>query len=247
MWPELQSEYARAVTDPGLPVPDGIRAAHGRFDVYRNNVMVSLTDALADTYPVVKALVGDEFFAAMAGVYIRQDLPAAPMLMQYGDGFADFIDGFAPAQAVPFLADVARLERAWLDAYHAADAQPLAIGVLASLGADDVERARLTLHPSIRTLASPHPVVSIWQAHQDTCTPALDDVPPGPEYALIVRPEMDVTVRTVDAAALDFITALRADAPLTEALDAVAAHDGADPSFHLTNVFAAGCVVGLNV
>ena len=30
------------------------------------------------------------------------------------------------AQSMPWLADVARIERAWLDAYHAADAEPLA-------------------------------------------------------------------------------------------------------------------------
>lgn len=247
MWPDLQTRYAAAVIDPALPVPAGIDGEHGRFDVYRNNVMVSLTDALADTYPVTASLVGDEFFAAMAGVYIRQDLPAAPMLMQYGDKFADFIDGFEPADAVPFLADVARLERAWLDAYHAVDATSVAIGVLATLGDDDIQQARLILHPSLQVVGSTFPVVSIWQAHQDTCTPDLGDISPSSEYALIVRPEMDVVVMTIDAAAADFIAAIQMGQSLAAALETLAEHADADQSFHLNNLFAAGCIIGLEI
>ena len=247
MWPDLQTRYAAAVTDPALPVPTGIDGKHGRFDVYRNNVMVSLTDALADTYPVTASLVGDEFFAAMSGVYIRQDLPAAPMLMQYGDGFADFIDGFDPADAVPFLADIARIERAWLDAYHAADAASVAIGVLATLGDDDIQRARLILHPSLQMVRSTFPVVSIWQAHQETCAPDLSGISATSEYALIVRPEMDVVVMTIDAAAADFIAAIQMGQSLATALDTLADHADADPSFHLNNLFAAGCIIGLKI
>ncbi len=247
MWPDLQARYAAAVTDPGLPVPAGIAGADGRFDVYRNNVIVSLTDALADTYPVTAALVGEEFFAAMAGIYVRRDLPAAPMLMQYGDGFADFIAGFEPAEAVPFLADVARLERAWLDAYHAADATPIGIGILATLGEDELERATLVVHPSLRLVRADHPVVSIWQAHQDACDPDLSQIAAAPELALIVRPAMDVVVMTIDAAAAEFISALQTGQSLANAFEALSAHADADPSFHLTNLFAAGCVTGLEI
>jgi hypothetical protein len=81
-----------------------------RFAVYRNNVMVSLIDALADSFPVTQALVGEEFFRAMAGVFARAHPPRSPVMAHYGDGFAGFIEDFQPAASLPYLADVARLE-----------------------------------------------------------------------------------------------------------------------------------------
>lgn len=68
-----QSAFAAALLNPDLPCPGGLSTWNGsapatRFAVYRNNVTVSLVDALADTFPVLQALVGEEFFRAMARV-----------------------------------------------------------------------------------------------------------------------------------------------------------------------------------
>ena len=69
-----QSAFADALLDPARPCPPGLRTWNGsdparRLAVYRNNVVSSLIDALADTFPVVQRLVGTEFFRAMAGVF----------------------------------------------------------------------------------------------------------------------------------------------------------------------------------
>ncbi|MEO8121927.1 MAG: DNA-binding domain-containing protein, partial [Rhodoferax sp.] len=69
-----QTAFANALLNAELPCPSGLKTWNGsdpgtRFAVYRNNVMVSLIDALADTYPVVQELVGEEFFRAMARVF----------------------------------------------------------------------------------------------------------------------------------------------------------------------------------
>ncbi|MEZ5722575.1 MAG: DNA-binding domain-containing protein [Paracoccaceae bacterium] len=63
------------------------RAAGKRFDVYRNNVVVSLSEALATGFPVVRKLVGEAFFSAMAGVFVRAHPPRSPVLTMYGEGF----------------------------------------------------------------------------------------------------------------------------------------------------------------
>lgn len=75
-----QTQFITAVLDPMIDTPQGLVDPNGnpagkRFDVYRNNVVASLSDALGVAFPVVQKLVGDEFFRAMAGVYLRQHPP----------------------------------------------------------------------------------------------------------------------------------------------------------------------------
>ena len=185
-----QSGFVRALLDPTLPAPPGLATWNGsdpalRFAVYRNNVVVSLVAALADTFPVVRELVGADFFTAMARLYVAEQPPSSPVLAHYGDGFADWVGQFEPAAAVPYLADIARLERARVRAYHAADAPLLGADTIAAQLADPerLPAARLQLHPSVTVLASPWAVVSLWAAHQGQGR--LGDVDPArPEWSI---------------------------------------------------------------
>src|SRR4029077_20816807 len=116
--------------DPEYPVPAGVIGPNGkraalRYNVYRNNVTVSLIDALAAIFPATQRITGVEFFRAMARFHIRDTPPRSPLLFEYGHDFPDFIARYEYAQGMPYLPDTARIERAWLDAYHAADMPPL--------------------------------------------------------------------------------------------------------------------------
>jgi len=93
-----QTEFRAALLDPASPSPEGVRNPDGmhatkRFDVYRNNVAVSLTDALETAFPVVNKLVGNDFFLAMAGAYLRAHPPKSPVMMFYGDEMPTFLRG----------------------------------------------------------------------------------------------------------------------------------------------------------
>src|SRR5262249_3240444 len=122
---ERQRDFAEAllnaggITPPGLVGPDGI-ASSRRFAVYRNNVVTSLIGTLKDNYRAVHRIVGSEFFGAMAAQFVTANLPQSPIMLDYGAGFAEFIARFEPAATLPYLPDVARIERAWIEAYHAA-------------------------------------------------------------------------------------------------------------------------------
>ncbi len=223
----LQADFAAALLDGGRPVPAGLRAWNGsdparRFGVYRNNVIVSLVGALADTFPVVRRLVGDEFFDAMAGVYVRAHPPASPVLAHYGEGFADWLAAFEPARALPYLPDMARLEHARVAAFHAADAAPLAADAIAARCADaaSLPASRPRLHPSCRVLRSDFAVAALWAAHQhDGEWPAIELEQPG--ATLVLRdPADEVLVIGLDDAAADFLAALQRGATLGEALQA---------------------------
>ena len=245
---DRQQIFAAALLDPDAAVPAGVVGPGGapdvrRFAVYRNNVMVSLTEALAARFPVCERLVGGEFFRAMAHVFVASSKPRSPLLMVYGDDFPDFIGGFAPAEAVPYLADVARLEAAWTEAYHAADATALDAGTLGSLSADRIAGARLKLHPSTRLVRSPFPVASIWQANQ-TDDPAIAADDWGPEDVLVVRPDGDVLMHRLPTGGFAFINALLECRTLTEAAEAGCDADaGFDPGAALAGLLTLGVIV----
>lgn len=224
-----QGAFAAALLTDAAACPPGLTTWNGsdpgrRFAVYRNNVIVGLIDALADTYPVTQALVGEDFFRAMARLFVRAQPPRSPVLAWYGDGFPDFIAAFAPAAGLPYLADVARIELLRVECYHAADAAALTLTQIAGLLADAaaLPRARFGLHPALRVLRSAHPVVSLWAAHQDEATAAVlgdIDLAVG-ETALLMRPALDVEIVRGEPGAAVFIDQLRQGCGLGAAADA---------------------------
>ncbi|WP_204127586.1 HvfC/BufC N-terminal domain-containing protein [Pseudomonas ogarae] len=220
-----QHAFAAALLDPRKACPPGVVSANGadpqsRFAVYRNNVLSSLINALADNYPVVVQLVGEEFFRGMAGVYVQSAPPRSPVMSDYGDDFAGFIEQFEPAACVPYLADVARLERLHVQAWHAADAEPMAqeriVEMLSS--PTQTKHLKIGLHPSLRLLQSPFAVVTIWAAHQHQTPVPFDAF--SAQNALVLRHGLDVEVFAISHAAHGFITALQQGVSLTAAIEA---------------------------
>lgn len=207
----IEGEFAAAICEPAMPVPAWALSPKGsvdrkRFAVYRNNVHVGLVAALRSKFPVTQRLVGTDFFGAMARIYVGLHKPASPLLADYGTTFPQFIAEFEPARAVPFLADVARLEDAWTASYHSAEAEPLSAAVLAALPPDRLPSVRLRSHPATRLVASEYAIGSIWSANQlDTVVPVQ---PFAPEAVLVTRPHAEVTLRTISIADHCFCKAL---------------------------------------
>lgn len=215
-----QQAFAAALLDPARDVPAGLRVGAGidprqRFAVHRNNAIAALVDALAAAFPVTQALVGKDFFRAMACERVRVDPPCSPILVEYGDGFARFIADFTPAESVPYLADISRLEQLRVQAYHAADAVPVDVAAYHALVATPMRLAatRVRLHPACRWLRSEYAVRSIWNAHQDI--DASRDVDLGtiaidaPEDTLVTRPQWDVQVTALPEGGIAWLDALR--------------------------------------
>lgn len=226
------SRFAAALLDPQAPV-SGLQTWNNsdpvqRFNVYRNNVVVSLIEALRVTFPVVEHLVGQDFFTAMAREHARCTPPRSPIMAQYGAGFPEFIARYGPAADVPYLADVARLEAARVAAYHAADAASLGPEDFARIPGEAISDLRLSLHPSLQIVCSPFAIVSLWAAHQGVLD--IGDVDPDqPEDALILRPHDDVLVMTLLPGAADTLRQLSGGVALGDALLASTAHSHIDP------------------
>jgi hypothetical protein len=228
------AEFSPALIDPDAGTPAGVIGPSGkgavkRYNVYRNNVTVSLSDALAGIYPAVQRLTGTEFFRAMARFHLRATPPTSPLLFEYGRDFPAFIEQYEYAQSVPWLADIARIERAWLDAYHAADVEPLAADALAFVPLERLTDLTFTAHPATRIVRSTFPALTIFAANRRDG--AIDPIETAePEDALITRPDMEVVVRHLPPGGAEFLISLISGEPLGVA--ATKAND-ACPSFDI--------------
>lgn len=210
----LQQGFAEAILTDDLPVPRGLRVPEGsalcdRFDVYRANVAVTLTEALRSSFPVVSSLVGDDFFSAMAASFASTALPRSPVLLAYGREFPAFIAAFEPARLLPYLPEVAQLEWLWLESYHSAEAEPLALSNLGCVRPDQVPQLRLTLHPSVRFTRFSHPALSVWRFHQQAGEPAELELAETTEGVLLVRPHTTVEVLPASEGMTVFLQELR--------------------------------------
>ena len=249
---DTQAAFAEALTDPAHPAPGEVRRPGGgssqslqtkRFDIYRNNVTVAAIDALGETFAAVRVLVGDEFFRATARAYLDQSPLRSPLLFRYGATFGDFLDSFPPAERLPYLGDVARLEFVRLQAYHAADAAPLEISALGEIPPEQVAGVTLNPHPSVSLIRSVYPVVSLWGASSGLMS--SDDVKMGQaEDALTVRPGLDVETRILPPGGAGFLAALLDGKTLGAAAEAGAAEaSDFDLSAHLAGLFETGTFV----
>jgi len=135
--PDLQAAFAAHMVGNDRAdlvasvVGDSIRAA-ARLRVYRHHVCHSLATALSATFPTVRALVGDTFFGGLARAFVASTLPTQPVLSEYGEGFAGFVAGYAPASGLPYLADIARLDWTLNAAFHSPVEPRLGVADLAA-------------------------------------------------------------------------------------------------------------------
>lgn len=231
----------------GAALPPGVTATapdevERRFSVYRNNVAHSLTEALAKRFPVIKRLVGDDFFTAMGRIYAEAHRPKSPVLLAWGDSFPVFLAGFPPLASYPYMADVARIEYARGVAFHAADAAPARPERLAGV---DPSKLHLRLHPSVQVLRLDHPAVSIWQHNQPGATPERLTLA-GAETALVLRDTaFNVPVHAISEGDAVMVDHIRMGASLSAAAElAQWAEPDHDPQPLILRLIQAGAVLG---
>lgn len=246
-----QNALHHAITSPDAPPPRGLsdgrgRPAGRRFSVYRNNVAVSLIDALRAGFPAVAKLIGDRNFTNVARVYAQDNPPESPLLMHYGAGFPAFLEGFEPLLHIGYLADVARLEQALRRAYHAADSFPVSASGLQDTPLDLLMNSSATLAPGTDVHRSAWPVHAIWSYALDPDNSPKPQA--SPQNVLITRPEFDPVAAPLPPGGADFIAALMRGETFGEAH----AHAAATPAqFDLTHtlgmLMTGGAIIEINL
>ncbi|MYA89063.1 MAG: DUF2063 domain-containing protein [Boseongicola sp. SB0662_bin_57] len=216
-----QTTFRKALLDPEAARPDGLsdgkgRSAGRRFDVYRNNVTVSLTEALEVGFPVIRKLVGQENFKLLASAYLRRHPPRSPLMMHFGADMPSFLADFEPTRQTSYLPDVARLELAIRESYHAADADPISPAELEALPPETLIGSRIRLASSLRLVRSPWPILSIWRfnVEEDAKSPEM-----AAEDVLVARPDLDPVPELLPPGGAEFINALLTGATFGDAMD----------------------------
>lgn len=213
----FQRDFAAALLAEATSAEPGAIAAQPGFAVYRNTVMRGCIDALAANYPIVAQLVGVDWFEGAARLFVRSHLPQEGGLASYGEGFAEFLETFEPVGELPYLPDIARLDRAWTEAHVAVDAPVLAASTLAALAPQALVDAVLVPHPAARWLRfAALPAFTIWRRHREAL-PLDDELTWRGESGLVVRPADQVTWHTLDTAGAEFLSACSRGLPFAAA------------------------------
>ena len=171
-----QTIFHTALLDASAPVPDGLldsraKPAGRRFSVYRNNVAVSLTEAMHQAFPVIAKLLGKQNMDGLAGMFLRQHPPSSPLIMFYGEAFPEFLAGMPQLAHLGYLPDMARLELGLRRSYHAADSDPAPAEALA-VPPEDIMRANLSFAPAMQVLRSDWPSLPSGNSIPKTMLPS---------------------------------------------------------------------------
>jgi hypothetical protein len=199
--------------------------AGARVAVYRHHVRATLTDVLASTFPVVCRLVDRRFFGWLADCFVRAHPPVGPCLFEYGADLPRFVERFPACAALPWLADVARLEWAMNVAFHAPDAATGGSQRLAVTPPEALATLTVEFDPSVTYLESRWPIDAIWRANQPGADPTGVDVDSGSVHLEIRRCDDDVVFRALPAGSFAFRRALANHEPLAHAADAALTAD----------------------
>lgn len=212
---------------PVNPSGDGA-FSDARFEaaitVYRNNVRSAFLRALQDIFPVIHRLVGEKFFRYLAHEYYHAHAPSSPLVSRYGDALPVFLRSFEPVSGLAYLPDIARLELAWLSAYHAAEADCMAPERVIAALRENPQTILFELHPSARLISSPYPVHAIW-IHNKNLNAGKPQLPAGGECVLVCRPHAEVFTETIPRPFWTALKALQEGKPLGVAISA-ATQDG---------------------
>ncbi len=244
----FQDAFVAALTD----VPDSAAGAIAElvaqpgFAVYRNTLTKGCVDALRANFPAVERLVGEEWFAAAATLYAREMPPRSGPLLEYGEDFPAFQQGFEPARELPYLSGVAQLDLLWLEVLSAVEQPVLALAALAAQNPEQLARQTLVPRAALRwRWFAELPVYSIWRCTREQCEVPSTLVWQG-EGALLSRSAGRIGWQPLERGGCVFLDACAAGRSLEQASElALAVQPELDFNDLLGRLLAAGAFAAL--
>lgn len=216
---DQQRAFAAAISaraDARGPNDAGVRPL-ANLDVYRNNSDWQFRNGLQLSFPVVRRRVGDDYFRQLAAQYRRQFPSRSGDLQWVGRHFAGFLAEHLAGGDYAWLADLAALEWA-RELASVAELRPaLGAEALAAVAPEHLETLVFSLQPSLQLGESQFPVVSVWEANQGADASPVDQSA-GPERYMVLSRDDAVEVARLSPSLLTFLSALRAGAPLGDAV-----------------------------
>jgi hypothetical protein len=169
---ELQSLLYRLITavsgvGEGLAAEDGLApgglgaivlgdqrlSAEERVDIYANMYFYRLLDVLKEDFPATLQVLGGDNFHNLVTGYLLEYPPTEPSVYFCGRKLSDYLRDHPTTANAPFAADLAMLERAMVEVFHAADSVALDAEAMRMIAPNEWPALQLQMPPASRILA----------------------------------------------------------------------------------------------
>lgn len=183
-----------------------------RLGIYADAYRLRIIEALSNSYPILKALLGDDLFEQAARSYI--DLyPSTYRNMRWvGDKMAEHLQAKLPQY--PIAAEMATFEWALGLAFDAEDAPILTLQDLAAIAPENWADLRFQFHPSMQLLTFKFNVLRVWQAlNSEEAPPKVSQID---EPCVIWRKDLNSHYRSLEPAEYAAIQQMMAGASFAD-------------------------------
>jgi hypothetical protein len=195
-----------------------------RVDIYANMYFYRLLEVLQEDFPATLAILGADRFHNLVTGYLIEYPPEHFSIMHAGRHLADFLRDHPLREEFPFIADLARMERALIEVFHGADAAPLDAEQMRAIAPENWPSIRLGLHSAIEILQLGWKVPEVVRAvecGEERRTPARDNI-----NVMVWRNRNVAHYREIDAVERDLLASIAKGISFADICDAIA--DGAD-------------------
>jgi hypothetical protein len=252
---DLQSLLYRLITAPS-GVAEGLAAEHdlgaggldaivlgddrlsseARVDIYANMYFYRILDALKEDFPATLAVLGDENFHNLVTGYILEYPPTDPSITHSGGHLAAYLRDHPMRERAPFIADLAKLERATVEVFLGPDAPVLQPDALRTVPVEDWPAMKLKLHPSAQILSLDWRVSDLLRALEEDRP--WEAAARGAVRVLVWRRDARVFYRDLEIAEADALKAASRGATFAETCEVVANIGIEDPVATMNRILA---------
>lgn len=198
----LNSKLNKIIKTNKIPINNALQ-------IYHNNFYIGLTDCLQKIYTTIHQLIGDECFIWLAKQYIDLYQPLSGDIHEYGSNFAQFLAHNSDNKAFPYLVEVAQLDWAYHQIFHAEDCVVFDLHQLKNVGPEQYNEIKFKLNPTAKLFSFNFPIFHIWQICQnENKSNERVYLTEGGEKIIIFKCHFDIFINTLSQGEYEFINAL---------------------------------------
>jgi len=225
-----------------IRLPQGADA-ETRLDIHRHGYPARIAEALEESFPAIATILGGESFNSLARDYIAGIRQEPLNLNSIGAGLPAFLTRSELTRSLPFLPDLAGLEWAIIECFHAERHPPFDMSVCSDWGLDEWSEAKIEFQPATCLLRSAWPIRELRDAREVERSEIDIDLVDRPDRVLIHRVEFDVVTESLDDADALIFESLAQGCRLGE-VSLTLAEAGAEPA-RMGELFAHWTASGL--
>lgn len=210
-----------------LVVDDPVVSARTRLGIYADSYVSRLVEALTDTYPVLRAVLGEAAFDELARSYVREVPSTTPSIRWYGERLAAHAYGQAGhTRTAVLLSDLANWEWALACAFDGTDCEPLDPATLSSIAPTDWAQLRFRFVPTLARVRMHSDAVAWWRAQQRGESMPEPQADAHPSEWVIWRAGLKVQFRSLSLPEAWLLDAARIGATFGQLCEALARESG---------------------